>query len=393
MHKTKLAIIGASYLQLPLVEKANNLGIETHVFAWEKGADAKDIAHVFYPVSILEKELILENCKELKIDGITSIGSDIAMPTVNYVATKLGLVGNSLESTKISTDKYDMRKALSEKAIPCPRFEFYDSAVFHNKEQLKFPLIVKPTDRSGSRGVTKVNTEKETNLAITKALENSINKRVIVEEFIKSEREFSVEFISFKGKHYPLAITDKVKTRVPYFVELEHHQPAKINETAKVKIFKTVADILNALSIENGASHTEVFLLDNGAISVVECAGRMGGDFIGSSMVQLSTGFDYMKAVIDVALNQFEYENYIDSPVNKYSGVYYVAPKPGKIISITDHSKKYNDIVYCKPLMNIGEYIDNTIDGSDKRAGVIVYSSSVTRPIKNLLEVLEIKTE
>ncbi len=390
--KKKLAILGASYLQVPLIFKANEMGLETHVFAWEHGAVGKELASHFYPISILDKEAILQKCNEIGIHGITAIGTDIAMPTVNYVATVLGLVGNSLEATLISTDKYEMRKALASKNIPCPRFSFYEMDNFENHEGFEFPLIVKPTDRSGSRGVTKVNSVVEVNNAILKALDNSINKRVIVEEFIQSEREFSVEFISFKGKHYPLAITDKVTTREPFFVEMSHHQPADVNTNIEENIFKVTIDVLNALEIKNGASHTEVYLLDNGEIRVVESAGRMGGDLIGSHMVQLSTGFDFLMATIDVALNQFDINKYKSIPKKLFSGVYYNVANPGKVVSIENKSIDFPDIVYCESLCKVDDIIDSIVHGADKRSGVMVYSSDIPNPINDPSKVLTIKT-
>lgn len=390
--RKKIAILGASYLQVPLIEKAREMGIETHVFAWEQGAIAKDIADFFYPISILDKEKILHKCSHIEIDGITTIGTDIAMPTVNYIAANLGLIGNTLESTLVSTDKFEMRKALSSKNIPCPKFAFYNIPNFNNDENFNFPLIVKPTDRSGARGVTKVNSIEQTNLAIIKALDNSINRRVIVEEFIQSEREFSVEFISYNGIHHPLAITDKVTTREPYFVEIEHHQPAAINKDTSERILALTKDVLNALGIMHGASHTELYLLDSGEFMVVESAGRMGGDFIGSHMVQLSTGFDFLKATLDVALNQFDFNRCVNDPVHKYSGVYYIIPKPGQITKIVDNSKNFHEIVYSKALMHVGDHFDKTIDGADKRAGIIVYSSDVPKPIKDPSEVLRVET-
>jgi biotin carboxylase len=389
----KLAILGASYLQVPLIKKANELGIETHVFAWEDGAVGKNMADFFYPISILEKDLILEKCKEIEIDGITTIATDIAMPTVNFIANQLNLIGNSLEATLISTDKFEMRKALSSKGVPCPRFAFYNQNNFINKEGFQFPVIVKPTDRSGSRGVTKVYNVEETNKAIMKALENSINNRAIVEEFINSEREFSVEFISFEGKHYPLAITDKVTTREPFFTERAHHQPASLDIMSEQKIYNIVVETLNALSIKYGASHTELYLLNNGDIRIVECAGRMGGDFIGSHMVELSTGFDFLAATIDVALNQFEYQTYLKKPTKPFSGVYYVIAKPGKIKEIFNHQENFEDVVYCEPLMSKGDIVSELIDGADKRSGIIVYSSYKRNPFENTNNILEIITE
>jgi biotin carboxylase len=388
----KLAILGASYLQVPLINKANEMGLETHVFAWEDGAVGKALATHFYPISILDKYAILNKCKEIGVHGITTIATDIAMPTVNFIANKLNLVGNSLEATLISTDKYEMRKALSCKHIPCPRFGFYETNNFQNDEEFEFPLIVKPTDRSGSRGVTTLNSIDEANEAIIKALDNSINKRVIVEEFIKSDREFSVEFISYDGIHYPLVITDKVTTREPIFVEIAHHQPANINDYIADKIYKVTIDVLNALKIKNGASHTELYLLDSGDICVVESAGRMGGDLIGSHMVPLSIGFDFLMATVDVALNQFDINKYKSDPEKLFAGVYYVVANPGIVASIKNNSIDFPDIVYCEPLCKVGDVIDRLIDGSDKRSGIMVYSSNMPKPISNPRKVLNIKT-
>ena len=91
-----LAIIGASYLQLPLIEKAKEMGYTTHVFAWAANDVGEKAADYFYPISIVEKEEILTKCREIGICGICSIASDLAMVTVSYVAEALGLPGNTV---------------------------------------------------------------------------------------------------------------------------------------------------------------------------------------------------------------------------------------------------------------------------------------------------------
>lgn len=391
MKQRKIAIIGASYLQSPLVEKAKDMGLETHVFAWQEGSVVDDIADYYYPISIQEKEEILSVCESVGIDGIASIASDIAMPTVNYVAHKLGLIGNSVESTEISTNKYEMRKALSEKGISCPEFQLINSEEYIIKETIKYPVIVKPVDRSGSRGVSKIDDEKDLDGAIKKAKDISLSSQVIVEEFIEG-REFSVEMISFKGKHFPLIITDKVTTGAPYFVEIEHHQPADLSERDREEMFALVIRALDALMISNGASHSEVLLDSSGVMHIVEVAGRMGGDYIGSHMVPLATGYDYVRAVVKVALGDFEeidYSNFKDC----YSGVYFVYPKSGKIMGIKDNSVLYDDVVYARSICKVGDIIEPVLDGSDKRAGVIVYKSSKGRVILDPLDVLIYEVE
>ena len=122
----KLVIIGANDFQNQLILKAKSLGYETHVFAWRDGAVGEKTADYFYPISIIEKDCILEKCREIRPDGICSIASDLAAITVNYVAEALGLPCNATKYTEIQTNKYAMRRALSAEGIPCPQFVLAD---------------------------------------------------------------------------------------------------------------------------------------------------------------------------------------------------------------------------------------------------------------------------
>ena len=121
-NKKKIVIIGANSFQNPLILKAKALGYETHVFAWQDGSIGERTADHFYPISIVERDVILEKCREIQPDAVASIGSDLAMLTVNYVAGKLGLPCNSMECTEISTNKYAMRKAFRAAGVPVPGF-------------------------------------------------------------------------------------------------------------------------------------------------------------------------------------------------------------------------------------------------------------------------------
>ncbi len=296
----KLAIIGASYLQLPLIKKAKQMGYETHVFAWEVGDVGEKEADYFYPISIVEKKKILEKCIEIGISGICSISSDLAMVTVNYVAEKLGLVGNSIDSTLKSTNKYLMRQNLVNAGVPCPRFTLSDNISNFDSLELKYPIIVKPTDRSGSRGVTKLISNHGLRAAITAAKDVSFEKKVILEEYIDG-KEYSIECISYKGKHTLLAITEKFTTGSPNYIETGHFEPGITDTKIKNRIQEIVYKALDSLGVENGASHTELKINDNENIAIVEIGARMGGDCIGSSLVELTTGIDFVKNVILVA--------------------------------------------------------------------------------------------
>lgn len=302
--KKKVVIIGANDFQNPLILKAKELGYETHVFAWKDGSIGEKTADFFYPISIVEKEEILEKCREIKPDAVLTIASDLATITVNYVASKLGLTCNSLECTEISTNKFKMRQAFKKANIPVPKFEIVDENTnLDILNGMEYPLIVKPTDRSGSRAINKILKKEELSDAIKLAVENSFEKKAIVEEYIDGD-EFSAESISFHGKHNFLTVTRKQTTGYPHFIETGHIEPAGLSEEIIEKIKSAILPALDSLKIENGASHAEFKITPNGDIRIIEIGARMGGDCIGSDLVKISTGYDYVKMVIDVALGK-----------------------------------------------------------------------------------------
>lgn len=303
----KIVIIGANDFQNRLILKAKSLGYETHVFAWEDGAVGKDNADFFYPISIVEKEQILAICKKIQPCGVCSIASDLATITVNYVAEQLGLPCNRTQYSAIQTNKFAMRTALLQSGIPCPRFLSTGTAVgISALDGFHFPIIVKPTDRSGSRNIMKLETLDGLEQAVAEACETSFEHRAIVEEYLEGD-EYSMETITQNGVHHYLATTKKFTTGAPHFIETGHRQPSDLteeqNENAKEIIFRA----LSALHVENSAGHSEFKVDRDGNIRIIEIGARMGGDCIGSDLVQLSTGNDFVKMVIDVAVgNEIE---------------------------------------------------------------------------------------
>jgi len=363
----KIAIIGASYLQLPLVLKAKEMGLETHCFAWAEGAVCKEYCDFFYPISILEKEQIYNKCKEIGIDGITTIATDMAVPAICYTAEKLDLISNSYESSLISTNKGLMRKRFLEKGVKSPVYVAVNSYVDTMFRDMAFPLIVKPVDRSGSKGVTKVNTVSQLEEAIKRACEESFTKQCVVEEYIVGA-EVSVESISWRGEHSIITITDKTTTGDPYFVELAHHQPSQLSDDIQQKIKSETLKALNALEINYGAGHSEFKITDKGEVYAIEVGARMGGDFIGSHLVELSTGCDFLKAVLEIALG--DYSGLPKTKTIAASGVYFLCKE-------TQHLRPYfdveNDFEVEKQLQN-DELKE--ITNSNDRSGYIIYQST-----------------
>ena len=369
-----LAVIGAGYLQRPVVERAKQMGLRTICFAWSQGAVCKDICDTFYPVSITEKEEILRLCRKEQIDGICTIASDVAAPTVAYVAEQMGLIGNSYEASLRAHDKHLMREALVAARVDCPKFvvlknDNADGRISYFDKihclHLQLPVIVKPSDRSGSLGVQKVTKWDELEAAVREAQRVSLAGEALVEEFIEG-REISVETISRNSKHYALQITDKVTTGAPHFVELAHHQPSSLPADMQERIFAITRHALDALGLTEGAAHSEYKITSAGRIVVMEIGGRMGGDFIGSDLVRLSTGYDFLQGVIEVALG----ENIIPQPRPlAHSGVYFLSAVTPEVLPYIQRAKEYKEIVAAEQTDSELKPLTCSAD----RSGYIIY--------------------
>ena len=362
-----LAIIGASYLQRPLVIRAKEMGLRTICFAWPEGAVCAEIADKFYPISIIEKDAILGICQEEKIDGICTIASDVAAPTVAYVAEKMRLNGNSYSAAKKANNKYLMREVFSDADIKCPRYSLIAKNEKRDFSEWVFPLVVKPCDRSGSLGVIKANTPEVLRECIENAQSLSFKQEAIVEEFIEG-REISVEFISYHGKHFPLTITDKVTTGAPHFVELEHHQPAELSEYQYQSVYALTEKALNALGVTDGASHTEYKITEDGDVYIIELGARMGGDFIGSDLVYLSTGYDFVKGVIDVALDSFEEPLFSRKC---HSGVYFLCKETERLLPLFQNENNMIPIVKKEMMTSLLKSVSCSAD----RSGYFIYQA------------------
>lgn len=305
MRKRRLAIIGASDFQNPLILKAKEMGLETYAFAWECGDVGERTADHFYPISTADKDGVLAVCREIGVDGVTTIGSDFNNITATYVANRLGLTANTDTCVSLSTNKHLMRESFAAHGDPSPRSILIerDDARPESLSELRYPVIVKPTDRSGSRGITKLDSPEGLDVALKVAFGVSWEGKALVEEFLPGD-EFSVEFCSWEGEHHFLQMTRKYTTGAPHFIETGHIEPPSVSEKVLDSTKRVVSHALDTLGVLYGASHSEVKVNAQGEPWIVEIGSRMGGDCIGSDLVELSTGIDFVAAVVSTALGE-----------------------------------------------------------------------------------------
>ncbi len=334
--KRKIAVLGANLPLLNFYKRAKKLNYEIHSFAWEEGAVCKEFADFFYPISIKDTDGITKVCVSENLEMVTSFSLESALPYVNRIAQTLGQYCPDESTMKICANKLTMRKEFHRKGISIPFFVDGDEV---KAWDLTYPVIVKPIDSGGSRGVTMVEKSSELAHAIERARSFSTLQKVLIEQYINGP-EFSVEAISHKGDHYIVVITEKVTTGSPSFVELAHFQPAFLSAESREKIEVLVKNALSALHHIEGPSHTEVRFDEGGNCFIIEVGLRLGGDFIASDLVRLSTGYDMVESSIELACGNF-IEPRIEHQL--FSGVYFKSFETMKLWNNIDQfrSKKY----------------------------------------------------
>ena len=378
----KLAIIGANEFQNPLILAAKARGIETHVFAWEAGDVGETTTDFFHPISITEVDAIAEACRAIGVDGVASIGSDLANIAVAGVAAALGLTANSVDCVAKSTNKELMRRAFEEHGDPSPASMPVTADTDLGALDVAYPVIVKPADRSGSRGITKLESPAGLGAAVARALGESFAGEALVEEFACGD-EYSVEYISWEGEHRFLAVTEKFTTGAPGFIERGHLEPARISPEREAAIRAVVEHALDSLGVRFGASHSEVKVDADGVVRIIEIGSRMGGDCIGSHLVPLSCGYDFVGAVIDVALG-------VEPPqptgdVRRPAAVRFVFDKGDERALAMLSDEHPEALAYVSPI----ERDDHAIVDSGSRRGFFIFSADDAATVEPYLPEVE----
>lgn len=299
LESKRLLILGGSQLQLPAIIEAKNLGLVTAVLDYNYNCPGRTLADKFYLESTNDEEAVYECAKDFKADGIITLGTDWPIRSVAYASEKLNLNSISYESACIATNKYKMRTVLSKSNLGHPKFFHFNPKVDILEDiidDIPYPCIIKPVDSSGSRGVILLENESKLNESVEYSSKNSKSGEVMIEEYMIGP-EVSVEIIILCGEPQVLSITDKTTTGFPYFVEIMHTEPSLLPELMQTEINKLAIESCRQLNLNTGAAHVEIIYTKDGP-KIVEIGPRMGGDYITTHLVPLSTGINMTQLLI-----------------------------------------------------------------------------------------------
>ncbi|MNI24205.1 Alanine-anticapsin ligase BacD [compost metagenome] len=379
-----IMILGASILQLPAILKAKEMGLQVIAVDMDKNAIGFKNADVCLEISTIDIPNVVEAAKQYNVDGVMTLASDMPMRTVAAVAKELNLVGISEDTALKATNKALMRECLKEHNVPIPTFFRVNSynEYINSVQHFRGKFIVKPADNSGSRGVFLINdfyAKKSIEYAFKYSKKFSHSGEIVVEEYMEGS-EVSVETLSVDGEVNIIAITDKLTTGSPRFVEMGHSQPSCVPEDTKEKIEAVATAAIKAIGIKDGPAHTEIIVTAMGP-KIVELGARLGGDNITTHLVPLSTGIDMVKCCIEIALGD---KPKLERRIRMGSAIRYFETVPGKVVRINgvDEARDLEGIIQITFVKNIGNIVGEINSSSDRIGFVISQSFSADEAIE-----------
>jgi len=370
----RVLFLGGSKFQIPPIQYAKEQGHYVITCDYLPDNPGHAYADEYHNVSTTDEEAVLKLAKELKVDGIVAYASDPAAPTQAYVANKLGLPSNPYESVKILARKDYFRDFLTKHNFLVPK-----SKSFYNLEdaygwfdELEKPIIVKPVDSSGSKGVTKIETKEELAKAFSYALEFSREKKIVLEEFFVRDGyqvagdgfvvDGKLVFRCWANEHF-----DKLCN--PY-VPIGESFPSIMSEYTLKQAQSETQRLLDLLGMKQGALNFDFHYNSKGDFSFLELGPRNGGNLI-PEVIKYATGVDLVKYTVDSALGLDCSELTMKPTKGFYSSYMLHAIEDGIVQEIWYSDEIKKNIIEENIFVKVGDKVKK-FDGSHQTLGTMI---------------------
>ncbi|MCH8313188.1 MAG: ATP-grasp domain-containing protein, partial [Nitrospinae bacterium] len=380
-----LLIIGGGLFQVPAIKTAKSMGLKVAVTDYNPDADGMRLADFPIVVSTRNINLTVNTAKQFHqtcpLDGVMTVGTD-ASQTVAAVANALNLPGIPFEVAERATDKIKMRQCLREHKVPIPDFrpiwslEEAEAAL----KEMPLPLVIKPCDNMGARGVKKILQPDDLIPAFQEAKEASISGKLILEEFMQGP-ELSLDALVFDGRIEITGFADRHIEREPYFVEVGHTLPSNLPPARQAEVMAVFRQAIRALGINLGAAKGDIKLTAEGP-KIVEIAARLSGGWMSAYTYPLSSGVNLMKAAIQVALGETPTD--LQPKTSLVSAERALIPPPGRILSImgVEEARKIKGVKEIILMKEAGDQAEEVTSNLGKTGYVITVGKTREEAIR-----------
>lgn len=367
-----ILVFGAGELQCSLINTVKRMGFRAVVIDPDPKAEGAKLGDVFISIAGDDYEGTRSIALEHNVIALVTAATDNPLPLMAKLAEELGLRFPSYESVMAVLDKGRFKKLLLENNIPCAKGKSYSIDELPDYDSLEYPVIIKPNKNSGSRGVVKCNNREELEAELLSVKQFCRDGKYIIEQYIEGD-EISVEGLVINGKLEIIQITDKILGPPPYNVEMGHIQPSTY-WPRKAEIQDLLQRIISISGLNHCAVHPELKINERG-IYIIEIGPRLGGDFITSDLVPLSTGIDIEQEMVHMLLGK---NVQLIRDDNAAMIKYFALPEGTVVTKKFDENrvkKQVPNIHKAKFYLEIGE-VAGSVTNSLNRHGYVVISGS-----------------
>ena len=393
-----LWIVSGGAEAVPGIKRAKELGYYVVVSDGAENAPGFAFADDKVVVSTYDVSASVAAAKEYhqrkrQLDGVICMSADVPL-TVASIAYELGLPGIPIETAKLSMDKIKMKERFLKDGIPTAWFCAIESAehLAQVVSEKKIPLIIKPADSRGARGVLRLTETVSLPWAYENALKYSPTSRVMVEEFLEGD-QVSTEAIIIDGKGYTFGFSDRnyeyLKKFSPYIIENGGEQPTKLTNLEKESIENLAINAAKSLGLTTGIAKGDMILTKDGA-KVIEIATRLSGGWFSTDQIPLSTGVDLIGLAIRLAIGQKIEDDELIPKHQIAVAIRYFFPEQGKIVSISNVEKyeKKEWVYKIGMFMGIGDVVEDVTNHTKRVGFVITTGKDKLEAVKRAQEVV-----
>ena len=386
----KILIIGAGFLQGFVIKKAKELGYITLAVDANPNAIGFKYADRYAVINITDAKACLEYAVKENINGVMTAATDYGVLTASYIANKMGLVGLDYEVAKLIKNKYLTRKCLYENNVDDTEQAYEideNSNIEYLKTIIKYPVMVKPCDGSGSRGANRVDNPEQLLSACNNAIASSLSKKAEIETFVFGA-EYGAESLVVNGESYVLSVMKKWMTPPPFYAELGHAIPTDLDPRIEFKAKECVKKAITALGINNGSVNMDMIITQTGSVHIIDIGARMGGNMIGPCIIPYGTGIDYMSNVIRHAVGDaVDFRSYFNTAVATRllafnEGIVKVLP------DFNELEKEYSVEIYHN--LFVGKKVNKYHTNLDGCGYIVARAAAVEEAVSNAEKVLQI---
>ena len=382
----KIMVLAGGNDQCALIEELRRyFNGDVEIILADMSDKVKAIAYAdkFIQVSTMDRPAVLKVAKEEGIDYILTACGDQPLSTMAYISEQMGTPSYLTEQeVRDLTNKRFMKDKMVENGIPTAKHIYIDKNWNGKMPEFKYPLVVKPVDSNGSKGVKKVFTLDELEVSLKEAFSYSISGDVIIEEF-KSGEELSCDFYVENGIAKTLSITasKKIKENEKSFTIIQSYYPAPVSYSEE-RVLEIAQKIVDAWGLKDTPLLVQM-IVNGDDYNVLEFSARMGG---GSKyhLIQVLSGVDIMKVYVEMVMGEKPHVE----PSKQWNNAImsYVYCKPGEYTALRgfDELKKNGDIYSYFTYRTAPSTIVKSDTSSDRVAGFLVVANSEEEALRKL---------